>query len=77
MSAFEIGDRVRIDIPDKGDPDHDRLHGLQGEVISILHDDASTETGDQRDDNLYRVKISEDAIEDLRWRDLRPAGDSS
>lgn len=77
MSAFEVGDRVRIDIPDQDDPDHDRLHGLTGEIVSILNDDASTETGDPRDAHLYRVKTSEEQIEDLRWRDLRPAGGRS
>jgi len=25
---FEVGDRVRIDIPDQTDPDFERLHGL-------------------------------------------------
>lgn len=72
MRRFDFGDRVRIDIPDSTDLDHERLHGERGTVVSVLKDDADTETGDERDAVLYRVRLSADATVDVRWRDLRP-----
>jgi hypothetical protein len=75
MRRFETGDRVRIDIPNEDDPDHERLHRKQGTIVEILEDDAGKETGDQRDSHLFAVDIDEDTIEHLRWRDLRPASD--
>lgn len=69
---FEIGDAVRIDIPDETDPDHDRLHGCQGEITAILEDDAGEVTGDVRDTVLYRVQLEDGTEADVRWRDLRP-----
>jgi hypothetical protein len=76
MRRFEIGDRVRVDIPNKNDPDYERLHRKQGTIIEILEDDADKETGDNRDSHLFSVDIDEGTIEHLRWRDLRPASDS-
>lgn len=69
---FEVGDRVRIDIPDETDPDYDRLHGRHGEIVAILEDDAGAVTGDDRDAVLYRVRLSDGSETDVRWRDLRP-----
>jgi len=69
---FEIGDAVRIDIPDETDPDHDRLHGRQGEITAILEDDAGEATGDVRDTVLYRVQLKDGTEADVRWRDVRP-----
>lgn len=69
---FEVGERVRIDIPDKADLDHDRLHGRRGEIIAVLEDDVATITGDDRDTVLYRVKLEDGTETDVRWRDLRP-----
>ena len=57
MRRFETGDRVRIDIPNEGDPDHERLHRKQGTIVEILEDDAGKETGDQRDSHLFAVDI--------------------
>ena len=39
MSEFGQGDRVRIDIPDETDPDHEQYHGQHGTVIKIISDD--------------------------------------
>ena len=75
MRWFEVGDRVRIDIPDSTDPDHERLHRHEGTVTDIIKDDADKETGDVRDSYLFSVKIDDGVIEHLRWRDLRPASD--
>lgn len=72
MTAFEEGSRVRIDIPDETDADHE-LHGEHGRVIEVIHDDASEVTGRDRDDNLYRIEIdSREQRIDVRSRDLRP-----
>lgn len=69
---FEVGDHVRIDIPDEADPDHNRLHGHRGEIVDILEDDAGDVTGDVRDSLLYRVRLADGTEADVRWRDLRP-----
>ncbi|MFC7018377.1 MULTISPECIES: hypothetical protein [Haloarcula] len=76
MTRFNAGDRVRIDIPDKDDPDHEKYHGRQGEVIEIFEDAASDVTGDERDNLLYRVEFDGDEEMDFRWRDLRPPEDT-
>ncbi|MFD1689308.1 hypothetical protein [Halolamina salifodinae] len=76
MRRFREGDSVRVDIPDETDPDHDRLHGENGTVSDVLRDDAPRETGDERDAYLFRVELDSGGVEDLRWRDLRPAPES-
>lgn len=48
MQRFAQGDRVRIDIPDEEDPDHETYHGKHGRVVEVLGDDADTVTGDGR-----------------------------
>ncbi len=73
--VFEIGDRVRVDIPNKSDPDF-RFHGEYGEVTEILSDDAGLETGDERDSDIYRVQLDSGQSTDFRWRDLRPVSDA-
>lgn len=69
---FSIGDRVRADLPDETDPDHEQFHGRSGEVIEIFEDDAGLETGDERDEIIYRVRLDNGEKADFRWRDLRP-----
>lgn len=76
MRRFEVGDRVRVDIPDEDDPDHERLHRKRGIIVDIIEDDAGQETGDSRDSYLFSVEIDHSTVEHLRWRDLRPALDS-
>lgn len=73
MRRFEVSDRVRVDIPDTSDPDHDRLHGRFGVVLEVAEDDAGHETGDPRDAHLFRVEMENGETVQLRWRDLRPA----
>ncbi|WP_256301706.1 hypothetical protein [Haloarchaeobius salinus] len=70
--SIEVGDRVRIDIPDETDPDHDQLHGRYGKIITIFEDDANDVTGDDRDAVLYRIQLDDGTETDVRWRDLRP-----
>ncbi|WP_049982480.1 hypothetical protein [Halorubrum sp. BV1] len=71
MQQFEVGDRVRIDIPDETDPDY-QLHGEHGTVAKLLSDDAGELTGDTRDSQMYRVELESGQTIDLRWRSLRP-----
>ncbi|ADE01698.1 hypothetical protein [Haloferax volcanii] len=72
MQRFSKGDRVRIDIPDETDPDHEQYHGVHGHIVTILTDDAEAVTGDERDEHLYRVSLTSGETADFRWRDLRP-----
>lgn len=72
MPRFEKGDRVRVDIPDETDPDHDEFHGEHGTVIDVIEDTAGEATGDDRDSYLFRIELDSGATIDLRWRDLRP-----
>lgn len=73
MNRFSVGERVRIDIPDETDPDHDRLHGREGTIVEVIEDDAGFETGDERDSVIYQVALADrDETVDVRWRDVRP-----
>lgn len=76
MRRFTEGDRVRIDIPDKSDPDHERYHDAFGTVVDVLEDDAGLETGDVRDSALFRVELDRGIHVDVRWRDLRPISEN-
>jgi ribosomal protein L21E len=71
MTIIDVGDRVRIDIPDKTDPDHARLHGTHGNVVDVVEDDAGRVTGDSRDSYLYKVRTEENGTVNARWVDLR------
>lgn len=72
MQRFTEGDRVRVDIPDNSDPDHDFYHGLHGTVVCVLEDDAGAVTGDERGGAIFRVELENGKSKDFRWRDLRP-----
>jgi len=72
MQRFTEGDRVRIDLPDQDDPDHNQFHGRKGTVVAVLEDDAGTATGDVRDSTVYCVALEDEVTMDFRWRDLRP-----
>ena len=72
MQWVEVGDRVRVDIPGRGDPDHERLHRECGTVAAVHEDEASEITGDPRDAYLFTVQLDSGVTEELRWRDLRP-----
>ncbi len=71
VTAFEEGSRVRIDIPDETDADHE-LHGEHGRVVEVIRDDASDITGDQLDSVIYRVELDDGFRSDFRNHDLRP-----
>lgn len=72
MQRFISGDRIRVDIPDERDPAFEAYHGRHGEVVEVFEDDAGDETGDERDEVLYRVRLDDGEQMDFRWRDLRP-----
>jgi hypothetical protein len=73
VHRFDVGDRVRFDIPDETDPDFDRLHGRRGQIVDTITDEAGTETGDDRDNVIYRVALADsEEVVDVRWRDVRP-----
>lgn len=67
---FSEGDEVRVDIPDRDDPDF-HLHRKHGVVVEVIGDDAGVNTGDERDSLIYRVEVDGEP-HDFRWRDLRP-----
>ena len=77
MHRFSTGDRVRIDIPDETDLDHQVYHGQHGRVVAVLSDDADSVTVDKRDAKLYRITFETGETADFRWRDLRPPIDDS
>lgn len=70
-TEFEVGDSVRVDIPDESDPEH-HLHGRHGKVSEVFEDDGNKLVGEDRDSKLYRVKFEGGAEIDFRWRDIRP-----
>lgn len=72
MRRFTEGDRVRVDIPDETDPDHDAYHGVHGTITTILEDDAGEVIGDKQDTRLYRLSLDTDETVDFRGWDLRP-----
>lgn len=72
MPKFVEGDRVRIDIPDETDPDHEPYHGVHGRVTAILTDDVGEVTGETGESRLYRITLETGETMDFRRRDLRP-----
>lgn len=72
MPRFSEGDRVRVDIPDETDPDHDAYHGAHGVVVAVVEDDADVVTGGEQEGEIFRVELDSGEVADFRWRDLRP-----
>jgi hypothetical protein len=68
---YEQGDRVRVDIPDPDDPEF-KYNREAGTIDAVIEDAAGSETGDERDSNLYRVELDSGETMDFRWQDLRP-----
>lgn len=71
MENTDKGDRVRIDIPDETDPDH-QYHGEHGVIVKIISDNAGKVTGDSRDSRLYQIQLESGEMIDVRWRAIRP-----
>lgn len=75
MPEWEVGDRVRVDIPDETDIDH-HLHGTHVRIVNILSDEAGEVTGDPSDSHIYRVEVKNgERTIDFRAKDLRPPFD--
>ncbi|TKX86740.1 hypothetical protein EXE43_06835 [Halorubrum sp. SS5] len=72
MAEFECGDRVRIDILDETDPDHEHFHGQHGKIVKMVSDDAGNLTNDDGDSVIYRVELASGETMDFRRRDIRP-----
>ena len=72
MNSFELGDRVRIDIPDEKDPDHRSYHGKHGEIIAVIPDDGDEIIDAEEASKLYRVDLDSGDTFDARAWDLRP-----
>jgi ribosomal protein L21E len=72
MIEFSEGDRVRVDIPDETDVDHQQYHGQHGTIVSTLSDDVDEIIEDEQDARLYRVEFESGQTMDFRGRDLRP-----
>ena len=72
MTEFVEGDRVRIDIPDETDPDHEAYHGVHGTIVDVLEDDAGRVTGSQQEGTIFRLELDSGEITDFRLHDLRP-----
>ena len=64
MQRFAEGDRVRIDIPDETDPDHEPYHGVHGRVVAVLTDAADSVSCDTRDSRptAYRWRLARTLI---------------
>lgn len=62
MGEFEVGDRVRVDIPDEAEPKHVRYHGKHGSIISVIPSEAER----------FRVEFDDGDYADFHPADLRP-----
>jgi len=72
MRYFEVGDHVRVDIPDRDDPDFEHYHDRTGKIVELIEDDAGEYTNDERDSYLFSIEFENGDSNHFRWRDLRP-----
>jgi len=72
MPEYHVGNRVRIDIPDETNLNHDQYHGEHGQIVEILEDEADTRTVDQRDSIIYQIQLSDGEKIDVRHHAIRP-----
>ena len=72
MSQYDVGNRVRIDIPDETDPDHEQYHGKHGRIADILEDEAGSLTGDEQDSLIYQIQLDNGDNIDVLYRAIRP-----
>lgn len=63
---LERGTKVRVDIPDKDDPDFEQYHRRCGTIVTTVEDNAGELTRDERDNALYRVDFDDDTTQDFR-----------
>jgi len=72
MSQYDVGERVRIDIPDETDPDNEQYHGEHGQIADILEDEAGSLTGDEQDSLIYQIQLDNGDNIDVLYRAIRP-----
>ncbi len=72
VSQFSIGEEVRIDIPDKTDPDFEEYHGRSGQVVNIFRDNLRMATERSSDGFLYTIRFDDGTTQSFREKDLRP-----
>lgn len=72
MPEYHAGNRVRIDIPDATNRNHDQYHGKHGQIVEILKDESDTLTVDQRDSIIYQIQLSDGEKIDVRHHAIRP-----
>jgi len=72
MAEFSTGGAVRIDIPDKTDPDHDQYHGNHGHIIDVVKSEITTITGKQIEGSRYRVRLPDGEELELPAHAIRP-----
>jgi hypothetical protein len=65
--TFDVGDRVRIDIPDETHPDHPH-HGKNGEIIAEIPGDSRNDRGGRQ----LRVALDIGDVVDVRPFEVRP-----
>lgn len=65
---FDVGDRVRIDIPDETRPDH-KHHGKNGEIIALI---PIGEHEESEPGGRFRVELDTGGAVDVGPQDLRP-----
>ncbi|MFB6361140.1 MAG: hypothetical protein ABEH59_07435 [Halobacteriales archaeon] len=68
---YEVGDRVRIDIPDETHPDH-QYHGTNGEITAVI---PGSETADTEADQFgirFRVDLEIDEAIEIEAKYVRP-----
>ena len=69
---YNLGDRIRVDIPDETDPDHEQYHGEHGQIAETLEDEAGALTGDEQDSIIYRIQLDDGETIDVRHHSIRP-----
>jgi len=72
MPEYNSGDRVRIDIPDETDPNHDQYHGEHGTIVDLLEDDDDTLSGERHESIIYRIQLNGGEKIDVRQHVVRP-----
>jgi ribosomal protein L21E len=63
----QIGERVRVEIPDSSDLDR-RYHGEVGTIVDITTDHLGEITGDLRDNRLYYVEFDDGSLGKMTFR---------
>lgn len=66
MQRFPKRDRVRVDIPDETDLDHQEYHEGHGRTVAVVTDDMDSFTVGEQNSQLYRVAFDSGEAADSR-----------